>query len=92
MYASCLSTRQAQLVLDSMSLRDTFSWNVLLITAYFLNKDCEKGLSVFGRMVSEEERVELNYASWNAVIGRFMQNGLSEKALEVLSQMQNSGS
>ena len=72
-------------------LEETFSWNVLLITAYFLNKDCEKGLSVFGRMVSEEEGVELNYASWNAVIGRFMQNGLSEKALEVLSQMQNSG-
>ncbi|KAL6314433.1 hypothetical protein AAG906_025918 [Vitis piasezkii] len=66
MYASCLSIRQAQLVFDSMSRRDTVSWNVL-ITAYFLNKECEKGLSVFGRMMSEG--VELNYASWNAVIG-----------------------
>ncbi|KAL6313561.1 hypothetical protein AAG906_006926 [Vitis piasezkii] len=88
MYASCLSIRQAQLVFDSMSRRDTVSWNVL-ITAYFLNKECEKGLSVFGRMMSEG--VELNYASWNAVIGGCMQNGRTEKALEVLSRMQNSG-
>lgn len=88
MYASCLSIRQAQLVFDSMSRRDTVSWNVL-ITAYFLNKECEKGLSVFGRMMSEG--VGLNYASWNAVIGGCMQNGRTEKALEVLSRMQNSG-
>ena len=88
MYASCLSIRQAQLVFDSMSRRDTVSWNVL-ITAYFLNKECEKGLTVFGRMMSEG--VELSYASWNAVIGGCLQNGRTEQTLEVLKLMQNSG-
>lgn len=88
MYASCLSIGQAQSVFDSMSQRDTVSWNVL-VTAYFLNKECEKGLSVFSRMMSEG--VELNYASWNAVIGGCVQNGCTEKALEVLIQMQKLG-
>lgn len=88
MYASCLSLKQAQLVFDNMSRRDAVSWNVIL-TAYFLNQECEKGLALFYRM--RNEGVKLNHASWNAVIGGCVHNGQNELALDVLGQMQNSG-
>ncbi|KAK6947206.1 Pentatricopeptide repeat [Dillenia turbinata] len=88
MYASCLRIRQAQFVFDNMSRRDVVSWNVIL-SAYFLNKECEKAFNLFMQM--KEERVKLNHASWNAVIGGCVQNGLTEKAVEVLGEMQCSG-
>ncbi|KAK9275541.1 hypothetical protein L1049_022808 [Liquidambar formosana] len=88
MYASCLSIRRALLVFDNMSRRDIVSWNVIM-TAYFLNKECEKALSLFYMM--RNNGIELNYASWNAVIGGCMQNGRTEQALEILGQMQYSG-
>lgn len=88
MYANCLSMRQAQLVFDNMSQRDIVLWNVIL-TAYFSNKECEKGLDLFYKM--RYDGVQLNDASWNAVIGGCTQNGRTEQALEMLGQMQNSG-
>lgn len=88
MYASCLSIRQAQLVFDNMSQRDTVLWNVIL-TAYFSNKESEKGLALFYQM--RNEGVTLNDASWNAVIGGCIQNGRTEQALEMLGQMQDLG-
>lgn len=88
MYASCLSIRKAQLVFDNMSQRDSVLWNVIL-TAYFSNKECEKGLDLFFQM--RHEGVKLNDASWNAVIGGCIQNGRTERALEMLGQMQDMG-
>uniref|UniRef100_A0A7N2N1F9 Pentatricopeptide repeat-containing protein n=1 Tax=Quercus lobata TaxID=97700 RepID=A0A7N2N1F9_QUELO len=88
MYASCLSIRHAQLVFDNMSRRDVVLWNVIL-TAYFSNKECEKGLELFYQMRNED--VKLNDASWNAVICGCVQNGKTEQALEMLGQMQDLG-
>ncbi|KAB2601956.1 pentatricopeptide repeat-containing protein [Pyrus ussuriensis x Pyrus communis] len=87
-YASCLSIKQAQLVFDMMSKRDVVSWNVLL-TAYFSNRDCEKGVALFCRM--RREGVKLDGASWNAVIGGCLNNGQTIQALKMLGQMQESG-
>lgn len=88
MYASCLSIRQAQLVFYNMSRRDSVLWNVIL-TAYFFNKECEKGLALFCQM--RNEGVKLNDASWNAVIGGCIENGRTEQALGMLGQMQDLG-
>lgn len=88
MYASCSRVRQAELVFGKMFHRDVVSWNVIL-TACFLNKECEKGLALFYRM--RNEGVKLNIASWNAVIGGCIQNGRNELALQILLNMQDSG-
>lgn len=88
MYASCASLRQARLVFDNMSQRDTVSWNVIL-TAYFLNKECENGLALFYQM--RKAGIELNHASWNAVISGCLQNGQNELALDTFNKMQDSG-
>ncbi|KAM7251705.1 hypothetical protein ACFE04_023588 [Oxalis oulophora] len=87
-YASCSSIKQAELVFNNMSWRDTVLWNVLL-TAYFAGNESEEGLRQFHQM--RNEGVKLNVASWNAVIGGCVQNGLNELALDFLNQMQNSG-
>ncbi|KAM1032209.1 hypothetical protein ACFX15_035208 [Malus domestica] len=80
-YASCLSIKQAQLVLDMMSKRDVASWNVLL-TAYFSNRDSIKGVTLICRMRRVD--VKLDGASWNAVIGGCLNNGQTEQALKML--------
>lgn len=87
-YASCLSIKHAQTVFDKMSQRDVVSWNVLL-TAYFSNRECEKGMTLFCRM--RNEGVKLDGASWNAVIGGCLNNGQTEQALKMLGEMQESG-
>lgn len=87
MYASCLSMREAELVFSSLSQRDIVSWNVIL-TAYFGNKEFEKGIDLFYR---RRERGQLNHASWNAVIGGCVQNGKNEMALRTLAEMQKEG-
>ncbi|GMP28212.1 hypothetical protein CsSME_00003850 [Camellia sinensis var. sinensis] len=88
MYASCLSITQAQLVFENMSQRDIVSWNAI-ITAYFLNRECEKALCLFHRM--RTGGAKLNRASWNAVIGGCMQNNRPREAQEMLAQMQDLG-
>ncbi|KAB2636820.1 pentatricopeptide repeat-containing protein [Pyrus ussuriensis x Pyrus communis] len=87
-YASCRSIKQAQLVFDMMSKQEVVSWNVLL-TAYFSNRDCEKGVTLFYRM--RREVVKLDGTSWNAVIGGCLNNGQTEQALKMLRQMKESG-
>ncbi|KAM1244516.1 hypothetical protein ACFX1X_036302 [Malus domestica] len=62
-YASCLSIKQAQLVFDMMSKRDVVSWNVLL-TAYFSNRDCKKGVTLFYRMRREVVKLDNNFILW----------------------------
>ncbi|KAJ7981995.1 Pentatricopeptide repeat-containing protein [Quillaja saponaria] len=88
MYASCLSIKQAQLVFDNLSHHDVVSWNVIL-TAYFTNKQSEKGLALFYQM--RNEGIQLNVATWNAIIGGCMQNGRTEHACEILRKMQDEG-
>ncbi|EEF49272.1 pentatricopeptide repeat-containing protein At1g20230 [Ricinus communis] len=88
MYASSLGLKQARLVFDSMYHRDIVSWNVML-TAYFLNKEYERGLGLFHQM--RKEGIKLNQASWNAAISGCMQNGQHELALGILCKMQDSG-
>lgn len=88
MYASCLGIRQARLVFDNMSQRDSVLWNVIL-TAYFSNKQWEKGLDLFYKM--RNEGVVLGDASWNAVIGGCIQNGRTEQGLKMLGKMQDMG-
>ncbi|XP_052195254.1 pentatricopeptide repeat-containing protein At1g20230-like [Diospyros lotus] len=85
MYASCLSIKKAQLVFETMSQRDIVSWNAI-ITAHFLNGECENALCLFQQMITEG--IKLDGASWNAVIGGCMQNGRTKEALQMLSQMQ----
>ncbi|KAL6206030.1 hypothetical protein ACLB2K_023281 [Fragaria x ananassa] len=87
-YASSVSIKQAQKVFDQMSQRDVVSWNVLL-TAYFDNREWEKGMALFSRMRSEG--VRLDGALWNAVIGGCLTNGETEQALKMLGMMQESG-
>ncbi|XP_021725463.1 pentatricopeptide repeat-containing protein At1g20230-like [Chenopodium quinoa] len=88
LYAICSCLKEAQLVFDSMLVRDIVSWNVIL-SAYFLNGESERALSLFGEM--RTHRVTLNYDSWNTVIGGCVQNGENTQALELLVQMQVQG-
>ncbi|KDP41925.1 hypothetical protein JCGZ_26943 [Jatropha curcas] len=88
MYASCLSLKQARIVFGKMPQRDVVSWNVML-TAYFLNKECEEGLALFYQM--RKEGIKLNHASWNAVICGCTQNGQNKQALDIFAKMQDSG-
>lgn len=83
MYASCSSIRNVQLVFDNMSQQDVVLWNVILM-AFFSNKECEKGLALFYHM--RNDGVELNDASWSAVIGGCVQNRQSEQALQMLGK------
>ena len=46
LYAKCLSVREARAIFDLMPHRDVVSWNGVL-TAYFKNKEYEKGFSLF---------------------------------------------
>nr|XP_027187589.1 pentatricopeptide repeat-containing protein At1g20230-like [Cicer arietinum] len=88
LYAKCLSVREAQAVFDLMPRRDVVSWNGVL-TAYFTNKEYEKGLSMFSQM--SRDGVKADEATWNAVIGGCMENGRIEEAMEMLRKMQNMG-
>lgn len=88
MYASCLCLKQAQLVFDSMPVRDIVSWNVI-VSAHFINGESETALALFGRM--RTQGFPLNYDSWNTVIGGCMQSGHNTQALELLVEMQKSG-
>ncbi|CAJ1958060.1 unnamed protein product [Sphenostylis stenocarpa] len=88
MYARCLSIKQATIVFDLMPHRDVVSWNGVL-TAYFTNKEYEKGLALFSEMRSKG--VKADEATWNAVIGGCMENGQTEEAMEMLRKMQNMG-
>ncbi|XP_010537788.1 PREDICTED: pentatricopeptide repeat-containing protein At2g29760, chloroplastic isoform X1 [Tarenaya hassleriana] len=88
MYSSCSCLKQAQLVFDSMSRRDTVLWNVLM-DAFFRNKDCEKGLALFYRM--RNQGAELCISSWNTVIVGCTQNGKDELALHMTIETQDSG-
>ncbi|XP_057451920.1 pentatricopeptide repeat-containing protein At1g20230-like [Lotus japonicus] len=88
MYARCLSVKEARAVFDLMPHRDAVSWNGVL-TAYFTNKEYEKGLALFSRM--SREGVKADKATWNAVIGGCMENGQTEESLEMLRKMQKMG-
>ncbi|KAL5704962.1 hypothetical protein ACHQM5_023318 [Ranunculus cassubicifolius] len=88
MYANCLRIREAQVVFDGMSQRDSVSWNVIL-TSYFSNGECEKALNMFHEM--RREMVKLNSATWNSMIGGCMQNGRTKQALDLLVEMQDCG-
>ncbi|XP_045792979.1 pentatricopeptide repeat-containing protein At2g29760, chloroplastic-like [Trifolium pratense] len=88
LYAKCLSVREARAVFDLMPHRDVVSWNGVL-TAYFTNKEYEKGLSLFTQM--SRDGVKADEATWNAVIGGCMENGRIEEAVEMLRKMQNMG-
>ncbi|KAJ7948096.1 Pentatricopeptide repeat-containing protein [Quillaja saponaria] len=52
MYARCMSIKQDWLVFDNISHHDIVSWNVIL-TAYFTNRECKKGLALFYHMRNE---------------------------------------
>ncbi|XP_050232447.1 pentatricopeptide repeat-containing protein At1g20230-like [Mercurialis annua] len=88
MYASCSRLKQARFVFNSMYQCDVVSCNVML-TMYFSNKECDKGLALFYQM--RKEGFKLNEASWNAAISGCMQNGKHELALEIFCKMQDSG-
>ncbi|CAI8613086.1 unnamed protein product [Vicia faba] len=88
LYAKCLSVREARAVFDLMPRRDVVSWNGVL-TAYFSNKEYEKGFSLFLQM--SRDGVKADEATWNAVIGGCMENGRTEEAVEMLRKMQKMG-
>jgi len=88
LYAKCLSVREARAVFDLMPHRDVVSWNGVL-TAYFKNKEYEKGFSLFLKM--SRDGVRADEATWNAVIGGCMENGRTEEAVEMLRKMQKMG-
>ncbi|WCJ40324.1 Pentatricopeptide repeat (PPR) superfamily protein [Euphorbia peplus] len=88
MYASCLSLKQARMVFNSLPRRDIVLWNALL-TANFLNKECDGGLALFYQM--GRNGIRLNHASWNAVISGCVQNRRNEVALNMFQEMNNLG-
>jgi pentatricopeptide repeat protein len=63
LYTKCLSVREARVVFDLMPHRDVVSWNGVL-TAYFKNKEYEKGFSLFLKM--SRDGVRADEATWNA--------------------------
>ncbi|GAA0184739.1 hypothetical protein LIER_32027 [Lithospermum erythrorhizon] len=87
-YATCLRIKQAELVFYGMQQQDIVAWNVL-ISGYFTNGECDKGLQMFSRM--RREGFILNYDTWNAVIVGCMQSGRTQQSLDLARQMQQSG-
>ncbi|CAN4081605.1 unnamed protein product [Withania somnifera] len=88
MYASCSSIKQAELVFNSVRQFDYVLCNVIM-SAYFSNEECDKALHIFDQL--RKGRTKLNNDSWNSVIGGCVRSGRTDKALQMLHEMQQSG-
>jgi len=88
LYAKCLCVREAHAIFDLMPHRNVVSWNGVL-TAYFTNKEYEKGLSLFSQI--SRDGVETDEVTWSIVIAGCIENGRIEEAMEMLWKMQNMG-
>ena len=88
LYAKCVCVREAQVVFDLIPHREVASWNGIL-TAYFTNKEYEKGLYMFSQMNRDE--VKADEITWSVVIGGCVKNGRIEEAMEIFRKMKPMG-
>ncbi|CAH9069423.1 unnamed protein product [Cuscuta europaea] len=89
MYASCSRIKKAELVFLNTPRVDVVIWNVV-ISAYLSHGEYEKAMCMFSQM-RNEFGLKLNEDSWNAVIGGCVKCGETARSLELLTEMQKSG-
>ena len=88
MYASCGDLESAKRVFDSMPLRDTISYNILLY-GYGVNGKGKELMDSFHIM--RREKVILDDVSWTAVLSACSNCALVGEGLDIFRHMQESG-
>ncbi|XP_015073891.1 pentatricopeptide repeat-containing protein At1g19720 [Solanum pennellii] len=87
-YAKCGLLGSAKRIFESMEMRDTVSWNSIIM-AY-----CHKGDIVEARRLLNMMRlggVEPGLITWNILIASYNQLGRCDEALEVMKEMEGNG-
>ncbi|KAG5613380.1 hypothetical protein H5410_024661 [Solanum commersonii] len=87
-YAKCGLLDCAKRIFESMEMRDTVSWNSIIM-AY-----CHKGDIVEARRLlnlMHLEGVEPGLITWNILIASYNQLGRCDEALEVMKEMEGNG-
>ncbi|GAB2282116.1 hypothetical protein Dimus_016674 [Dionaea muscipula] len=84
MYSNCGNVRGANLVFDSMPLRDVISWTAM-ITAFSLCGDVYSAREYFDRMPVR------NIVTWNSMFATYLQQRLWEEGLRLYITMLRQG-
>lgn len=84
LYYRCGKVDLARKVFDTMSVRDTVSWNAIL-SGYMEAKRVEEAKSFF------VEIPERNGLTWTVIISGLAQNGYGEEAMKLFNQMRVEG-
>lgn len=84
LYYRCGKVDLARKVFDTMSVRDTVSWNAIL-SGYVEAKRVEEAKSFF------VEIPERNGLTWTVIISGLAQNGYGEEAMKLFNQMRVEG-
>ncbi|KAI5067707.1 hypothetical protein GOP47_0018235 [Adiantum capillus-veneris] len=88
MYAKCGVILKAQMVFDTLPVRDVVSWNAL-IAGYAQYGQGQEAHHCFQLMRSMG--FSPNVVSWTALIGGYAQQGLAKEALDCFQWMQQGG-
>ncbi|KAI5067709.1 hypothetical protein GOP47_0018237 [Adiantum capillus-veneris] len=88
MYAKCGVLLKAQMVFDTLPVRDVISWNAL-IAGYAQYGQGQEARHCFQLMRSMG--FSPNVVSWTALIGGYAQQGLAKEALDCFQWMQQEG-
>ncbi|XP_071697353.1 pentatricopeptide repeat-containing protein At3g14730 [Rutidosis leptorrhynchoides] len=86
MYGKCGSMREAQLVFDLMSIKDSASWNIIIMN-YAMHGLGNKALDVFNKMC--EANMVPDEVTFVGVLSACSHTGLVKQGQEFLSQMKS---
>ncbi|ERN03818.1 pentatricopeptide repeat-containing protein At2g02750 [Amborella trichopoda] len=84
MYSKCGFINQAQAVFNTMSERNTVTWNSL-ISGLILNGHHEEAMDTFSLM--KTQGIRLDSSTWLVLIGGFSRQKLGQEALDLFREM-----
>ncbi|GMH04738.1 hypothetical protein Nepgr_006578 [Nepenthes gracilis] len=84
MYARCGNVQNANIVFDSMPLRDIISWTAM-ITAFSQSGDVDKAREHF------DEMRDRSIITWNSMLATYVQQGFWEEGLKMYIMMLRQG-
>lgn len=88
MYSKCLKLEAAQLIFDTISAKDVYTWNSM-IAGYCQAGYCGKANDLFSKM--QDHGVLPNVITWNALIMGYMQKGDEDQAMDLFQRMEKDG-
>ncbi|KAF5740803.1 pentatricopeptide repeat-containing protein [Tripterygium wilfordii] len=88
MYSKCGEMEAARQVFDSITDKDSYSWNSI-IGGYCQAGYCGKAYELFMKMQKSE--VKPNVITWNVIISGYIQNGDEEQAMDLFQRMKTDG-